>query len=226
MEEYYLGDRDLAKSRALKEAAKRAYKMAGIKKPEKEIDLVELSNYFSFQELLYPESLGLCKPGQGAKLLDSGKTMPDGENAHKSFGRGAGRKPDLRCRPDPRDRGRKPNCGRSRQTSGEEITCKHRAGPGVIWPGRTKPVRNYLERGRQKINSKMRGISVTGGKSSLQDFRNYFPSLDGRGSSRRRAKALWRRRGEGEATPSPHPRGRELKVRYRRKKNKWQEKRQ
>jgi acetyl-CoA C-acetyltransferase len=78
MEEYYLGDRDLTKSCALQEASKRAYKMAGIKKPEKEIDLVELSNYFSFQELLYPESLGLCKAGQGAKLLDSGKTLADG----------------------------------------------------------------------------------------------------------------------------------------------------
>jgi acetyl-CoA C-acetyltransferase len=79
MEEYYLGDRDLASARALKESAKRAYKMAGVRRPEKEIDLVELSNYFSYQELMYPEALGLCAPGKGAALLASGKTLADGK---------------------------------------------------------------------------------------------------------------------------------------------------
>jgi acetyl-CoA C-acetyltransferase len=79
IEEYYLGDRVLSSARALKEAAKRAYKMAVIKHPEKEVDLVELSNYFSFQELMYPEALGLCAPGKGAALLASGKTMADGK---------------------------------------------------------------------------------------------------------------------------------------------------
>jgi len=79
IEQYYLGDRDLSSAAALKEAAKRAYKMAGIRHPEKEIDLVELSNYFSFQELMYPEALGLCAPGKGAALLASGKTMADGK---------------------------------------------------------------------------------------------------------------------------------------------------
>jgi len=79
MEEYYLGDRELSSARALKQAAKRAYQMAGIDHPEKQINLVELSDYFSYQELLYPEALGLCGPGKGAEILASGKTMPEGK---------------------------------------------------------------------------------------------------------------------------------------------------
>ena len=79
LDSYYLGDRDLAESRALSKAAKKAYKMAGIKNPRQEIDLVELSDYFSFQRLLYPEALGLCEPGKGSRLMDSGKSDPEGK---------------------------------------------------------------------------------------------------------------------------------------------------
>ena len=78
LDAYFLGDRDLAESPALSKAAKKAYKMAGIKDPRREIDLVELSDYFSFQRLMYPEALGICDPGKGAKLMDSGKSDPDG----------------------------------------------------------------------------------------------------------------------------------------------------
>jgi acetyl-CoA C-acetyltransferase len=79
LDSYYLGDRDLAESPALSQAARKAYAMAGIKNPGHEIDLVELSNYFSFQELLYSEALGLCDPGGGARLLESRKTLADGK---------------------------------------------------------------------------------------------------------------------------------------------------
>ena len=79
MDSYFLGDRDLADTKALTEAAAKACRMAGIKDPGKELDLVELSDYFSFQRLQYPEALGLCKPGKGAELLDSGRTDPAGE---------------------------------------------------------------------------------------------------------------------------------------------------
>ena len=78
MDSYHLGDRALFESRALTKAAKKAYKLAGIKNPEKDLDLIELSNFYSYQELLYSEALGLCKPGEGAKLLESGATMADG----------------------------------------------------------------------------------------------------------------------------------------------------
>jgi len=73
------GERDLSVSLALEEAARRAYKMAGIDDPKKELDLVELSEFYAYQELLWSEGLGLCQRGEGGKLIDSGATQMDGE---------------------------------------------------------------------------------------------------------------------------------------------------
>ncbi|RPI95849.1 MAG: thiolase family protein, partial [Spirochaetales bacterium] len=75
---YYLGDRDLAECMALNKAAGRAYKMAGIKDPLTEVDLVELGDEFSYQELLWCEGLGLCGPGGGGSLIESGLTWTGG----------------------------------------------------------------------------------------------------------------------------------------------------
>jgi acetyl-CoA C-acetyltransferase len=75
---YHLGDRDLADCEALVQAARRAYRMAGIHDPRKEIDLVELYDAFSYQELLWTEGLGLCDRGQGGKLMESGATQMTG----------------------------------------------------------------------------------------------------------------------------------------------------
>lgn len=75
---HHLGDRDLAEPRSLVEAAKRAYKMAGIADPRKEIDVVELSEYCSYQELLWSEGLGFCPEGEGGKLIESGATQING----------------------------------------------------------------------------------------------------------------------------------------------------
>ena len=75
---HHLGDRDLAEPRSLVEAAKRAYKMAGIANPRKEIDVVELSEYCSYQELLWSEGLGFCPEGEGGKLIESGATRING----------------------------------------------------------------------------------------------------------------------------------------------------
>ncbi len=74
---YSIGDRDLLNGQ-LKNAASRAYQMAGIEKPQKEIDLAEISEPYAFQELMWCEDLGLCKEGGGGKLLDSGKTERTG----------------------------------------------------------------------------------------------------------------------------------------------------
>ncbi len=52
-----LGERNLAESKALRLAAGRAYQMAGIDNPSAQIDLVELSEQFSYQELLWLEEL-------------------------------------------------------------------------------------------------------------------------------------------------------------------------
>ncbi len=76
---HYLGDRDLSECMALGRAARRAYDMAGIKDPRREIDLIELGEEFSYQELLWLEGLGICEPGKGGRLMDSGVTEATGE---------------------------------------------------------------------------------------------------------------------------------------------------
>lgn len=69
MDAYYFGDRDLAEPSSLIKSAKRAYKMAGITDPSREVDVVELSEYFSYQEPLWAEGLGLCDRGRGGDLV-------------------------------------------------------------------------------------------------------------------------------------------------------------
>ncbi len=79
METHYLGNRDLSQGEALINASKRAYEMAGIDHPLKELHVVEVSAAFSYQELLWTELLGLCRRGEGAKILSEGLTSPGGE---------------------------------------------------------------------------------------------------------------------------------------------------
>lgn len=78
MDTFYLGDRDLLNGQLAK-AAQRAYDMAGIKNPRKEIDVAEITEPYAFQELLWCEGLGFCKAGEGGKLMDSGATRIDGD---------------------------------------------------------------------------------------------------------------------------------------------------
>jgi len=76
---HYLGYRDLTDPLSLTEAAKRAYEMAGISDPRGDLDLVELSEYYSYQELLWSEGLGLCERGDGGRFLESGATQISGD---------------------------------------------------------------------------------------------------------------------------------------------------
>jgi len=76
---YHLGDRNLYCVCALDEAAKKAYSMAGVSDPAKDIDLVELYDAFTYMEPLWLEGLGFCERGGGGKLTASGKTAMDGE---------------------------------------------------------------------------------------------------------------------------------------------------
>lgn len=75
---FHLGDRDLAGCDALVEAAKRAYAMAGITDPRKELDVIEVCEEFSYQELLWTEGLGLCERGEGGRLVEAGVTAFEG----------------------------------------------------------------------------------------------------------------------------------------------------
>lgn len=76
---YHLGDRDLAECAALVQASRKAYEMAGLRDPRQELDVVELYDAFSYQELLWTEGLGLCGPGEGGKLVESGATQLAGD---------------------------------------------------------------------------------------------------------------------------------------------------
>jgi acetyl-CoA C-acetyltransferase len=46
--------------RETKWAARQAYKMAGIRRPDREIDLAEVSDWYAHRELIHCEALGLC----------------------------------------------------------------------------------------------------------------------------------------------------------------------
>jgi acetyl-CoA C-acetyltransferase len=59
-------------------AANRAYKMAGITNPLKQIDVIEISDVFSFEEMNWYEVLGLCGSGEAGKLIDEGVTEMEG----------------------------------------------------------------------------------------------------------------------------------------------------
>jgi len=76
---YRLGERDLTYSSALETAAKKAYQMAGITDPLRQIDVAEVYDAFSYMELMWYEGLGFCGRGEGGKLIESGKTEMGGE---------------------------------------------------------------------------------------------------------------------------------------------------
>jgi acetyl-CoA C-acetyltransferase len=75
---YFLGDRDLARSRALEKAADKAFSLAGIEKPDRDIDVVELYDAFSHQELMWLEGMGFCGAGKAGMRLEEGHWHIDG----------------------------------------------------------------------------------------------------------------------------------------------------
>jgi len=79
LDSFYLGDRDLAEVVSLELAARKAYRMAGITNPREEIDLVELSDYYSYQELLWLEGMGFCQRGGGGKMIEQEMTAMGGD---------------------------------------------------------------------------------------------------------------------------------------------------
>jgi acetyl-CoA C-acetyltransferase len=79
LDSFYLGDRDLAEVASLELAAKKAYNMAGVTNPRQEIDLVELSDFYSYQELLWLEGMGFCRRGKAGEMIEKGITALNGE---------------------------------------------------------------------------------------------------------------------------------------------------
>jgi len=75
---YHLGDRDLAEVDALAAAAQRAYRMAGINDPTKDIDVAEVYDAFSYMELMWIEGLGFCRRGEAGAMVDRGLTEMNG----------------------------------------------------------------------------------------------------------------------------------------------------
>lgn len=75
---YHLGDRDLARSPALCNASKKAYSMAGVSDPRKELQAIELYDAFSYMELMWLEGLGICEEGGAGRLTESGFTAAHG----------------------------------------------------------------------------------------------------------------------------------------------------
>lgn len=58
-------------------ASRQAYELAGCG-PE-DLDLIETHDAFASAEMKHYESLGLCKKGEGARLIDEGVTEIDGK---------------------------------------------------------------------------------------------------------------------------------------------------
>lgn len=69
---YHLGDRDLSRAPALTRAAQQAFAMAGITDPSAQIDVAEVYDAFTYQELMWLEAMGLCEDGRAGRLLEEG----------------------------------------------------------------------------------------------------------------------------------------------------------
>ncbi|MBL7206025.1 MAG: thiolase domain-containing protein [Candidatus Aenigmarchaeota archaeon] len=69
---------------ATKVAAKKAYEQAGL--TSEKIDIAEVHDCFSINEILAIEDLGFCKKGDGGKFVEQGKIARDGEKPINTTG--------------------------------------------------------------------------------------------------------------------------------------------
>ncbi len=67
---YYLGDRDLSVVNPMKLACDKAYKLAGVKDPKKEIQVAELFGHSACEDVMLAEAAGLVDKGKGASLAE------------------------------------------------------------------------------------------------------------------------------------------------------------
>jgi acetyl-CoA C-acetyltransferase len=74
----YYPERNVVRSKSVRLAGERAYKMAGISDPANDLDLVEVSAKFAHQEPIICEGLGLFPLGSGGDVADRGLSELDG----------------------------------------------------------------------------------------------------------------------------------------------------
>ena len=60
-------------------AGDRAYRMAGIGHPTRDVDLAEVDDTYSYRELMHVEALRLARPGDAGPMLEEGYFDRDGE---------------------------------------------------------------------------------------------------------------------------------------------------
>ena len=78
-EEAFFGEGDKVVWQSAINAAKTAYKQAGITDPLKELDVAEVYNPFTFQEMLFYECFGFCDFGLACELVEKGVVMKGGD---------------------------------------------------------------------------------------------------------------------------------------------------
>jgi len=78
-QDFYVRDRNLQRLEALEKAARRAYRMAGIKDPFAEIDVAEVTERYEHEELMIYEALGFCEEGKARRLVDNYVTWLGGQ---------------------------------------------------------------------------------------------------------------------------------------------------
>ncbi|NPV90997.1 MAG: hypothetical protein HPY50_09520 [Firmicutes bacterium] len=78
-EELFFGDSDKVDWESAVKAAQDAYRMAGIINPLKELDVAEVYNPFTYQELIFYECFGFCERGKACELVEKGQVLRGGE---------------------------------------------------------------------------------------------------------------------------------------------------
>ncbi|HWC31659.1 MAG TPA: acetyl-CoA acetyltransferase [Actinomycetota bacterium] len=63
----------------VRDAANRAYEMAGVTAPSSDIDIAEVDDTYSYRELMHLEALRLARPGDAGPMLDEGFFGRDGD---------------------------------------------------------------------------------------------------------------------------------------------------
>jgi acetyl-CoA C-acetyltransferase len=78
-EEFFYGESDKSIWMSATEAAKEAYQQAGIRNPLKELDVAEIYNPFTYQEMIFYECFGFCPRGKAPDYVLKGTFRKGGQ---------------------------------------------------------------------------------------------------------------------------------------------------